>query len=234
MSATLEPSFEYVTARGRGAPAGLSSRLPNAGLYRRLARANLRAVVDNAFPVAVSVLGEEGWGDLFDRFLEAGGPTTSLYRDVPGDLVVWAAEAGHPYADLLHYEWLELLAARAVAPASGTDASTPGGRALRPNPTLQVGVYERPVERISASNPTPAPFDVPHVYLVWRRPTSDEVCFHRMGLTLGQIVARVALEGAEPAVLAREVAQAAGWEPAALLARVREALDALTRREGLA
>lgn len=214
------------------APSGLPSRV---AVYRRLVRENLRTVVDNAFPVARAILGARFDAELFDGFLADGGPRTSYYRQIPGDLVAWALAREHPYADLLHYEWLELLAAR--HPADIDAPATDDGR-VRPNPTLQMGVYGRPVHVMSREQPDPAPFAAPSAYLVWRRPRTDEVVFHRVGLVIAraiELASRAAGDGAPltAAELAERVAVEAGLAPPVIRAALDAALAELRSREGI-
>ncbi len=214
------------------APADLP---PRAALYRRLVRENLRAVVRNAFPVACAVLGPRFDAELFDGFLAAGGPRTSYYREVPGDLVTWAVDHEHPDADLLHYEWLELLAARHPADVDGPRVDD--GR-VRPNPTLQLGIYGRPVHTMGATEPDPPPFAAPSAYLVWRRPRTDAVVFHRVGLVIARAI-EVAAEGAETgapltaAELVARVVGEAGLEAAVVRAALDGALAELRARDGV-
>jgi hypothetical protein len=64
------------------------------GLYRRLVQTNLSAVVRRLLPRTAGALEarEEGaWGAWFARFLAEAGPRTPYLRDVPGELVAWAA-----------------------------------------------------------------------------------------------------------------------------------------------
>ena len=160
--------------------------LPRADVYRDLVRRNLLSVCHNAFPSGREVLGEDGFEGLFSDFLQAGGPVTSLYRDIPGELVDWALDADLEIADLLHYEWLELVAARHPADLSRLPLD-PGG-VVWVNPTLQVGIYQRHVHTISATSPAPPRLSHLTAYLVWRRP-DEEICFQRVGLTVARALA---------------------------------------------
>jgi len=151
-----------------------------ADVYTRLVRNNLHEVVFNAFPMVQRILTVEEMESLVDRFLTNAGPTTFFYRDIPRDFLHWAEAEAVPYADLLSYEWLQFEAAR--HPADLASLSTIDDDFIRPNPTMQVGVYERPVHTLDGDTPNPDPFAQPMAYLVWRRPTTDEVVFHRVGL----------------------------------------------------
>ena len=210
----------------------IAVELPRADVYRGLVRGNLLAVIRNAFPVTIDVLGLEAFDARFADFLADHGPVTPLYRDIPGDVVRWALEGELQEADLMHYEWLELAAARHPADVDAARPS-PGGT-LRLNPTLQIGVYQRPVHELSASQPAAAPSDVPVVYLVWRRPKTDEVVFHRMGLLLAQALAGAQLEPATPqSLIARLVDEQPGLDADAISRSLLEAVETLRERDGV-
>jgi hypothetical protein len=209
-----------------------------ADVYRRLVRANLGAVIGNAFPVARAIYGARLDAELITPFLAAGGPSTSYYRQVPGDLVRWAVQAEHPHADLLHYEWLELVAARhpadvdawhiAPRPSASADAPSP----VDLNPTLQLAVYTRPVHLISADRPSPEPFATPSAYAVWRRPRSDVVVFHRLGLLLARALEH-ALAVPQPVdELVRTVATEARLDAAVIATALAAVVRELAGREG--
>jgi uncharacterized protein len=156
-------------------------------LYRRLVRANIASVIENAFPVAHSMVGGAEFGQWLDRFLDQCGPTTPLYRDIPGDFVDWARVAALPNADLLQYEWMELVAARHPADLEAI-AKRLGPAESMVNPTMQIQSFSRPVHCLSAESPSLKPFAVPQTYLVWRTPIEDQVVFEKVGPLLGRLV----------------------------------------------
>lgn len=212
--------------RGEGpAPA-----LERAALYRRLVHDNLGAVIDNAFPVTRAILGERFGPEVFEPFLSAGGPATPYYREVPGELVAWAQAASHPWADLLHYEWLELVAARHPA---DVDAPVAPDGSIRPNPTLQLGVYGRPVHLLSAARPEVPPFPAPSAYLVWRRPRTDQVVFHRVGLVVARALELAAAEPLGLEALAVRVAAEARLDPSVIRASLASTFDELRVLDGI-
>lgn len=209
-----------------------------AEVYRRLVRANLSAVIGNAFPVARAIYGPRLDAEVIAPFLAAGGPSTSYYRQVPGDLVRWAVQAQHPHADLLHYEWLELVAARHPAdvdawhtePRPGPSADTAAPVEL--NPTLQLGVYTRPVHLISSEMPSPEPFDTPSAYAVWRRPRTDAVVFHRLGLVLARALEHALVAPQPLETLARAVAEESGLDAAVIAPALAAVVRELAGRDG--
>ena len=209
-----------------------------ADVYRRLVRANLGAVIGNAFPVARAIYGPRLDAEIIAPFLAAGGPSTSYYRQVPGDVVRWAVQAQHPHADLLHYEWLELVAARHPADvdawhaAPGPGASTGTRSPIDLNPTLQLTVYARPVHQISADMPSPQPFATPSAYAVWRRPRTDAVVFHRLGLVLARALEHALVAPQPLDTLARAVAEESGLEAAVIAPALAAVVRELASREG--
>lgn len=205
--------------------------LPRAGVYRGLVRGNLQAVIENAFPITVDMLGMDRFQSLLADFLDGGGPVTSLYRDIPGDVVSWAMATQHAYADLLHYEWLELVAAR--HPADLDDWSPPPDSHLHVNPTVQVGVYDRMVHLMGPDEPDPPRLDRPTAYLVWRRPNTDHVAFHRVGLLLARGLARAAVEPVSIESLAKRLARESGLDEAIVADRLGDAASAMKERDGL-
>jgi len=203
--------------------------LPRAEVYRGLVRNNLRAVIENAFPVTIEVLGDEAFDGLYADFLEERSPATHLYRDIPGDVVRWALESDVPEADLMHYEWLELLAARHPADVDALDPSLDGR--IRLNPTLQLGVYQRHVHELSAERRSVPPLQGPVAYLLWRRAVTDEVVFHRLGLLLARVLAYAQLEPAYPELLVdRLISDQPGLDRDAVLVALRPTLTVLRER----
>ena len=206
--------------------------LPHAEVYRGLVRGNLRSVIRNAFPVTIEVEGDEAFDARVEDFLEAGGPTTSLYRDIPGDVVDWALESGQPLADLMHYEWLELVAARHPADLDAlADTDVEG---VRLNPTLQFGMYQRQVHLLSAKRPELPEEPSPVVYLVWRRPRTDELAFHRIGLLLARALAYAQVHGGDrSSLIDRLMDDHPELDRDAIVERLGETLDALAERDGI-
>lgn len=203
-----------------------------AEIYRRIVRANLDKVIANALPVTAELLGD-GFPALLREFYAAGGPKTPFYREIPGDLVAWAAGVDHPLADLLHFEWLELLAARHPAELDGLRPPPPGVFAI--NPTIQASAYDRPVHTMGPDNPSPAPYPTPMVLLVWRRPSTDATERYAVGLLLARILG-LAAASPEPLhadVLAAQLAADAGLSLEEARAKLGSLEVALREREGL-
>jgi hypothetical protein len=200
---------------------------PRVELYRRMVRENLSTVFDNAFPVTRGALGPEAWAALVDATLAGGGPRSPLYSAAPAALVAHTRETGHAYAELLEYEWLELLAARHPADLDALSADAPETL----NPTMQLGVYMHAVERVRDAAPALERLAAPTAYLVWRRPRTDEVVFHRAGLVLARALELWAERGVDAAVAA--VAGESGLMPDGIRRALDAGLAALRAREGV-
>jgi hypothetical protein len=199
---------------------GVLPPLARAETYRRLVRSNLSTVLTNAFPDVREQFGEARFQELCGQFLEEGGPSTPFYRDIPGDLVLWAGTREHPLASALQEEWLEIVAARHPAEL---DTLEPIPRPLiRPNPTMQIGVFTRDEG------------EGPLAHLFWRRPKNDETELHRTGLLLARALAYAAEEPASAEVLADRLA---AETPQLTREAIFDALSALEKelreREGI-
>ncbi len=225
-------SVDVQLVRSTMARDAIDIELPRAEVYRGLVRGNLRAVIRNAFPVTAEVLGDEAFEGIFVDFLHAGGPRTSLYRDIPGDVVDWALEASLPFADLMHYEWLELVAAR--HPAELDHLASETSAEVRLNPTLQFGMYQRQVHLLSAARPELEPEAAPIVYLVWRRPRTDQIAFHRVGLLLARGLAYAQVHGGDaPSLVSRLLQDHPELDRVDVAARLSETLEAMRERDGV-
>lgn len=219
--------LDYLLAHDAGAPP-----LPKAEVYRSMVRAGLLDAVKDTLPVTRSVLGDEGFAALVARFLAAGGPKTPLFHAIPGDLVAFAISADEPFADLMHYEWIDLLAARHPFDLDRRAPANDGK--LHVNPTMTCGVYARPVHTISAENPSPEAFRTPSAYLVWRRPISDKVVFHRAGLLIARGIEILSETPLAIEELARRLKdEAEGLDVTAICAALDEALGDLRERDGI-
>ncbi len=206
--------------------------LPRAEVYRGLVRSNLRAVIRNAFPVTIEIEGDPQFEAQISAFLEAGGPSTSLYRDIPADVVQWALESALPLADLMHYEWLELVAAR--HPAELDDLEPRDSHEVHLNPTLQFGMYQRQVHLLSAQTPELPTQSAPVIYLVWRRPRTDELAFHRVGVLLARALAHAhATPGAPESLVDRLMAEEPTVDRDALSKSLMDTLVLLRARDGV-
>lgn len=103
----------YLRQAPRAAPPpGVPAR--RAGVYRELVFANISGILDAAFPVCRTVLGERRWRRLNRTFLRDWPLHSPWFREIPAEFAHYLREGrialARPawLADLAHYEWLEL------------------------------------------------------------------------------------------------------------------------------
>ena len=191
------------------APAGLDER--RLRVYRELVSNNISSFIHNCFPVSRRIHGA-GWQPLIDSFVAEHSCRSPLFLDIPAEFLAFAtarwgdAIGGKAFAaELLHYEWMELVVAtrpaQPLAPWSG-DSDQPLQLYAAAIPLL----YRYPVHQLSSDyQPAEAP-EQPTGLLVYRD-GDDEVRFmamapllvaalqllaERPGLTLDGWVAQVA------------------------------------------
>ena len=164
----------------------VESPLPRADLYRKFTRQIQKDILEIAFPRTKKVLGDQAFTQLFENFLEQGGPSTLQYPSVPDDFANWASNLSHPYADLMDFERSSVRADR--HPAQIDELTAPkNDQKMMLNPTLQVSSYNRPVHQITEDQAPPATDEKKqYIYLVWRRPLTDEISRQRLGGTLAR------------------------------------------------
>jgi hypothetical protein len=198
-----------------------------ADVYRRLVRLASPRVISNAFPVARAIYGPRLDAEVMARrsWPPAGRPP----RTIAKSRATWCAGPCRPSTrtpsccTTSGWSWWP---ARATRPTwtPGTPEPRPGASvdAAWPvdlNPTLQLAVYTRPVHLISADVPSPEPFATPSAYAVWRRPRSDVVVFHRLGLVLARAL-ELAQAAPQPVEAPRRAVAAEAGLDAAVIAPV--------------
>ena len=205
-----------------------------ADLYRRLTRNIHRDILETAFPRFLSVFGSSALESMMDAFLDSSAPQTLQYPRLPDDLVHWARQTDQPSADLLDYERAAVRAERHPAELDSLHAPGPNGLG-RLNPTLDVCVCERSVHEISAAHPEPTQSGGAVVYLSWRRPRTDEVARHRVGIHLGRALGLLGLEPLTPAVWVDQAIQRAPsqLEPDAFRVALLAMHESIRQREGI-
>jgi hypothetical protein len=133
-------------------------------LYRELARNNLLAPLENAFPVLQALLGPEAWAQATAAFLAARTLQSNYYRDIAPAFAAWLAETGWgrdcwpAILELAHYEYLELLVTRWPEEEVAEDLScepSPGA-CLALDPAARVVSYGFAVHRATESEPDPS------------------------------------------------------------------------------
>ncbi len=98
-----------------------------AEVYRGLVFNNIKSFLDNNFPVLSSVVGEQRWRELAQRFVAEHSCQTPYFLEIGREFLAWLRDSGYetlqdlPFAQqLAHYEWVEL----AVAVAEDDPAET--------------------------------------------------------------------------------------------------------------
>ncbi len=166
-------------------PPGLEDR--RLAIYRDLFFTNVSNLLAGNFPVLRSLHDSDGWRALVRAWYSQHRAHTPLFPELGRELVRWledraAADAGDPpwFAELAHYEWMEVVAANAETDladvAHDRDGDLLAGHPLV-SPLAWPLVYRWPVHRIGAqSRPDGEPPAVP-TCLVIVRDRSDRVGF---------------------------------------------------------
>jgi hypothetical protein len=109
-----------------------------------------------------------------------------------------------------------------------------GSQEVHLNPTLQFGMYQRQVHRLSAQSPEVAIQSAPVIYLVWRRPRTDEIAFHRVGILLARALAHAQVTPSDPESLVdRLLAEQPTLERDAVSKSITDTLALLRARDGV-
>jgi hypothetical protein len=166
-------------------PPGLEDR--RLAIYRDLFFNNVSNLLAGNFPVLRSLHDADAWRALVRTWYSQHRAHTPLFPELGRELVRWlearaAADAGDPpwFAELAHYEWMEVVAANSETDLAGV-AHEPDGDLLAGRPLLSPLawplVYRWPVHRIGAeSRPGAEPPATP-TCLVIVRDRGDRVGF---------------------------------------------------------
>ncbi|MBQ1784710.1 MAG: putative DNA-binding domain-containing protein [Gammaproteobacteria bacterium] len=195
------------------APAGLDER--RLRVYRELIGNNICSFIHSCFPVSRRIHGA-GWQPLIDSFVAEHSCRSPLFLDIPAEFLAFAtrrwgdAVGGKPFgAELLHYEWMELVVAtRPASPVSLWDGAPelPLHLHVAAAPLL----YRYPVHQISVDHQPSKPPEQPTGLLVYRD-GDDEVRF--MALAPLLVLALQLLAERPGQTLAHWVAQVAAVYP---------------------
>lgn len=167
-------------------------------VYRRLVFNNLSSFVDQCFPIASGLLGTTQWRHLCEQFFRESQCHSPLFKDIPETFLNWVEERPDKPAwlhDLMHYEWLELAAYHHLADVNDTLERVETAlideahdtRRVCLNPTLQFGLYPRPVHLFAMGHPIPDADGQWYGFLVFRT-TKHEVKFHSVNATTLQLL----------------------------------------------
>ena len=146
-------------------------------IYRELFYNNVAIFVENTFPVAKKVLGQEKWQPLVQTFFAEHLATSPYFREIPLEFMTWleGALAENPelppwLMELLHYEWLELEISTRDGewPESfGKIKPTPDAQICL-SPFFEVVAYQFPVHKIAPNYQPATPPEVPTFLAVYR------------------------------------------------------------------
>lgn len=160
-------------------PAGVPAR--RMAVYNELLFNNICGFLDNCFPVSRACLGEKRWRRLNRCFYRDWPSHSPWFREIPREFVRYLSETGikQPlppwFAELAHYEWVELAVDIMDCPIPAHDLS---GNLLigHPllNPTLMNLSYQWPVHKIGSDY---QPRKMQPTQLLVYRNADDEVQF---------------------------------------------------------
>lgn len=190
-------------------------------IYRRLIRGNLTGLLENAFPVCVTLLGPEAFDALVLEFLKAHRSQAPLFTELAAEFVQWLqAHSALPHpalAELAHYEWVETalyqMDARPLQPLSAAPLLD---QPLQCSPLACALFYHWPVHQLGAGPAPDRPPAEPTTLLV-RRDGQGQVRFSVLGALAAQLLHAIgARPGRTGATYLGELAQLHGLDPDAL------------------
>lgn len=122
------------------------------GIYKDLVFGNLTRFIDKCFPVAKSIVPTEQWQNLCENFFAQYTCSSPFFNDIPKHFCDYTRQLPTDplrpwFADLLHYEWLELAADTHPADVPPATPWLPKQQ-LAVNPTLFNVAYAWPVHLI--------------------------------------------------------------------------------------
>jgi uncharacterized protein len=216
-------------------PPGVPAR--RMAVYNELLFNNITGSLDACFPLCRTLLGDIRWRRLNRTFFRDWKSPTPWFREIPREFVRYLNEYAicQPlpawFAELAHYEWIELVVDTMDCPIPPHD---PVGNLMRQpivlNPALRLLAYAWPVQRIC---PDFRPRKSQPTQLVVYRDAEDRVRF----VATNPVTARLlALLGAQPtggeAACRQIAAELQRTDPAPVIAFGADLLDDL-RRQGI-
>ncbi len=204
-------------------PPGIEAR--RLALYRELVLGNLQRMLDAAFPVCRTLLGESAWQARVRHFHARHRCQSPLFARIPSEFVAYLqtpqAEAPAWLVEMAHYEAVELTLQTAddPVPAHLAEGDLQTGPPVL-SPWLRALAYRWPVHRLGGDRlPEDTPPAMPTLLLVWRAPTG-QVCFAELSPASFRLLEWLAQPRPPSAAeaLARLAGETAAPDPAAFMA----------------
>ncbi len=164
-------------------------------VYRRLVYNNLTGFIDQCYPIASALIGDEDWHNLSKAFFAEGKLHSPLFKNIPEIFLDWIEERDNVpewLHDLMHYEWLELAAYQHTGEVVFHEGQPlanleQGDIDVIVNPTVHFGIYPRPVHQFSPDAAIPPTSGEWFGVAVYRK-ASHEVAFNALNATTLQLL----------------------------------------------
>jgi hypothetical protein len=210
-------------------PPGIEAR--RMAIYRELVFANIEGLLAGAFPVLRSIHDDADWHALVRAFLRDHRATSPLFPELPREFVRFLQARGDAdppwFAELAHYEWIEVALDYAEAGALAPVPSDPLDSPLQASPLAWPLAYAWPVHRLAPGHVPDAPPAEPTCLLV-QRDADGRVRFHEIGVVAFHLVERVAARpGVTGAMHLEAMAREAGIDADAFRAQAEPLLRQL-------
>lgn len=155
------------------------------GVYQELVFNNVKGFLDKCFPICQSIIGPTLWLDLCKRFFKEQALHSPYFVEINQSFVDFLyqqdlATYNLPlfFAELAHYEWVELYVDVHTGELSTQQQQQPQGTLLL-HPTVQNLHYQWPVHRIDATH---LPEQPQETFLLVFRHSENNVSFLEMGV----------------------------------------------------
>lgn len=190
-------------------PVGVSAR--RMAVYNELLFNNICGFLDSCFPVCRALLGETRWRRINRAFYRDWPSRTPWFREIPREFVRYLNDGGvsQPlprwFAELAHYEWVELAVDVMEAPMPEHDpAGDLLGLPVVLNPALMNLSYVWPVHLIG---PEYRPRKSRASYLVVYRKADDTVQFSEVNAVTARLLALLAAAPTSGEAALRQIAR---------------------------
>ena len=221
-------------------------------VYQRLVFNNIDSFISRGFPVLRQLHNEQQWQQLIYQFMQQHAAQSPLFADIGREFVAFAQQTlPGVWAQLAQYERMEvdalyaevdyqlLHATNAAAEPALTANELLDGVQFRVNPSAQLGVFQYPVQQVSAANPQPPAAAEPVCLVVYRELTSQphwqqQEAVKFMQLTPLTMVLLETLQQANGSTLRAALASlqpyAVGYQPEQLEQALVTVVDGLMQR----